>query len=328
MEKSFLETGRDRVCLTTYVYGERYQAYIPFLVYTCHKSNPEYDIVLFVGGRVSEQVRKSLDVIHVDNCRIIENAFDDCPKMTPLKAMSLRWVLWDETFLNYDYIYIVDIDMLYLKENMPLHQQHLIHISTTGLSFDNMRRRYLLKPFNITTMLQRIKYAGFQNFLSFLFGDKIVYRASGLHFIKVKDYYSKFTEEYREHYKKLIYNNKWLKDVKIPDNEALLYHMLDKAELHPEKLPTQSNPYSSIDFQNPGRVEFRPHHGIHLGLFRSSIGESEKSILECSTYKYYSEVYKEDLLNDILFTRLINEAPTYIKNSFMLMYNYYGFETK
>ena len=282
-ELNHLGKNNERVCLTTYVYGERYQSYIPFLIYSCYKSNPEYDLVLFIGGSLSEQVQRSLSLISLKNYRIIEHAFDDCPRMTPLKAMSLRWVLWDDSFIQYDYIYIVDIDMLYIKENIPLHKQHLIHINRTGLCFDNMRRRYLLKPFQLTNLLQRIKYAGFVRLFSFLFGSREVFRASGLHFIVVEEYYNKMTPEFLEAYRSEIYRNQWLKKVKIPDNEALLYHMLEEAGLEPEKMPTQTNPFSSIDFRNPERLEFRPHHGIHLGLFRSNIGKSEESILSCPT---------------------------------------------
>lgn len=317
---------KDKVCLTTFIYGERYQAYIPFLVYSCHKSYPDYDIVLFVYGTLNEAVRRSLDYLSIDNCRVIENSFEDCPNMTPLKSMALRWVLWDDSFINYDYLYVVDIDMIYQQENIPLHEQHKCHMQTTGLVYDNMRRKYIRQPFHPVSFLQRIKYAGFTSLFKFLTGDRLIYRASGLHFVKVQAYYQSLTSEVRQLYKESIYHNRWLKDVMFPDNEAFLYFILQDLGLHPEKLPVQSNSYSSIDFRNPERAEFRPHHGIHLGIFRSDIPisqrPSDEAILKTEAYKYYFVQFRDKMYSDPVFNYLLKAAPDYIKESFDRMFKY------
>ena len=128
---------KEKVCLTTFIYGIKYQAYIPFLVYSCNKSYPEYDIRLYLYENLDENVKKQVDLVNAPNLTIKERHFSDCPNMNPLKAKSLRWVLWDDAFMNYDYLYVVDIDMLYIKEPTPLHVQHVEHMKTTGLSFDN-----------------------------------------------------------------------------------------------------------------------------------------------------------------------------------------------
>ena len=39
-----------KVCVTTYIYGEKYQDYIPLLIYSIHKVYPEYYIILFLYG--------------------------------------------------------------------------------------------------------------------------------------------------------------------------------------------------------------------------------------------------------------------------------------
>lgn len=317
---------KDKVCLTTFIYGDAYQAYIPFLVYSCHKSYPEYDIVLFVYGTLTVSTRRSLDCLAVRNCRIVENAFADCPRMTPLKAQSLRWVLWDDSFRNYDYLYTVDIDMLYQRENIPLHEQHKIHMETTCLCFDNMRRKYVRQPFLPVPFLRRIKYAGMNGILKFLFGERITYRATGLHFVRVSDYYAAMTADKRKEYIESIYHDNWLRDVMHPNNEALLYYMLQELGLHPEIMPTQSDSFSSIGFDNPERSEFRPHHGIHLGIFRSDIPleqrPSDEAILKTNTYKYYFKRFRESMYNDEVFHYLLTEAPDCIKASFERMFRY------
>ena len=66
-----------------------------------------------------------------------------------------------------------------------------MHMKTTGLCFDNMKRRYERNPFSLIPLLSRLKHAGTRNISQFLFGSKVEYRATGLHFLSVKDYYSK-----------------------------------------------------------------------------------------------------------------------------------------
>ena len=61
--------------------------------------------------------------------------------MKPYIAQTLRWVIWDPIFMKYDYLYIADIDMFYIREPIPLHIQHVEHMTLTGLPFDNLIRK-------------------------------------------------------------------------------------------------------------------------------------------------------------------------------------------
>lgn len=323
--------GKDRVCLTTFIYGEAYQNYIPFLVYSCHKSYPEYDIVLFVYGALAENVRRSLDYLAVQNCRIVENAFVDCPRMTPLKAQSLRWVLWNDTFANYDYLYIVDIDMLYIREPKPLHEQHIEHMQTTSLCYDNIRRPIVRKPWKPYTFGKRLKEAGLRSMWQFIFGNKKEYRATGLHFIDVKGYYSHLTKPVIEKYKRDIYNKSFLSYVMTPNDEALLYKILEREALSPNRLAIQDDSVKMLDFNNCKRPQFRPHHGIHLGMFRHSIGDISENpnflnILNSAAYKYYIDVYRREIMNDVVFTTLIDTLPQKIKQYFHRLNEFYNLQ--
>lgn len=319
---------KDRVCLTTFIYGEVYQNYIPFLVYSCHKSYPEYDILLFVYGRLTEGVRRSLDYLAVRNCRIVENAFADCPKMTPLKAQSLRWVLWDDTFANYDYLYIVDVDMLYIREPRPLHEQHIEHMQTTSLCYDNIRRVIVRKPWKPYTFGKRLKEAGLRAMCQFIFGNKQEYRATGLHFIDVKEYYSHLTKTILERYKRDIYNKSILTYVMTPNDEVMLYKILEREALTPNRLAIQEDSVKMLDFNNCTRPQFRPHHGIHLGMFRHSLEEISENpgflnILNSAAYKYYIDVYQREIMSDVVFMTLIDTLPEYIKVYFQRLNEFY-----
>lgn len=62
-----------KVCLTTFVYGEAYQAYIPFLMYSCYKAYPEYDMVIFVYKSLAKNIKKQIEKLNYSNVTIIEN---------------------------------------------------------------------------------------------------------------------------------------------------------------------------------------------------------------------------------------------------------------
>ena len=318
--------NKERVCLTTYIYGVRYQAYIPFLVYSCHKSYPEYDIRLYLHDNLDTDIKRQLEMIDIHNVTIIECHFGDCPHITPLKAKSLRWVLWDEKFLEYDYLYIVDIDMIYIREPIPLHEQHVIHMNTTGLPYDNLVRHFTRLPFKLINVLYRIKMAGFIAFPKYLFGSRMDKRVTGLHFINVKDYFQVMNYDICEKYKKMIYNGRFVKMCLSTNNESFLYEILAQVGLQPNMLPIQTDSCKMLDYNCPERQEFRPHHGIHLGIFRQDLKSKGKRdlILDSDVYSFYMEKYKREYLTDPLFVRLVESSPDGIKCQLDNLNRYYG----
>jgi hypothetical protein len=116
--------------LTTYIAGIKYQAFIPMLVYSCNNAYPEYDIMLFLHEDLNIEVKKSLLYSGLlDKVKIKENVFrSECSHCTRLQAQSFRWVLWDDSFYDYKYLYIIDVDMFYIREPMPLHEQHALRM--------------------------------------------------------------------------------------------------------------------------------------------------------------------------------------------------------
>lgn len=318
----------EKVCLTTYIHGDKYQRYIPFLVYSFNRSYPEYDIILFLSGTVNTEVKKQLEEIDACHCRIVENTFDDCPRMSPLKSQCFRWVLWDDAFLDYDYLYVVDIDMLYFREPTPLHVQHCIHMKTKDLPYDNMRRREERRRCSLISILYRIKHAGLSNIVRFLFGPKTFYRATGLHFVDVRNYYAHMTKDKLLYYKNLIYSGDWMKWIMYPNDEALFYWILEDCGIHPERMCLQTNSWASLAFSDCERNEFRPHHGIHMGIFRSCLNEkinsSDYRILTSEAYCYYFERLKKDYITDKRFINLINSSTENIKAMFAKMFDFCG----
>lgn len=301
--------------MTTYIYGDTYQDYIPLLVYSLQKSYPSYSIILFINGILREDIDKVLHTNDLyNNLEIIENTFSDCPEMNPLKAMTLRWVLWSEKFNNFDYIYIVDIDMLYFKEPITLIEQHVKHLNILSLPFSNIKRPYKIPVLDLMFLARRFKYSGLKGVLKSIFkGGQIEYRASGLHFIKRKEYYAKLTPEKRNFYKSIIYNGDMFKYIINPDNEAFLYWMLNDIGFNPIKMGTQKSVLQMLDFDRFEQKDFRPHHGIHLGMFRTDIlDDTNTKIMKSKPYIYYCSKYLE-YANDSLFQKIVKESSEKVK---------------
>ena len=313
---------KSKICLTTFIYGVKYQGYIPFLIYSCNKSYPEYDIILFLYDNLDLNIKKQIDLVGKKNLIVKERCFKDCPKMNPLKARSLRWVLWDDIFISYDYLYVVDIDMFYMREPKPLHQQHIEHMATTSLPYDNLRRCFIRTPFKPTSIAYRLHKAGLQNLYGFLFGSKKDFRLSGLHFVKTKSYFAYLDSRKRKEYREKIYNNSYLRNVLSSNDEAFLYQIIKELGMHPEKVPLQTNTTKMLDFDNCSRKEFRPHHGIHLGFFRQNTINRNK-VLDSKTYLYYINEFKEYIIKDEMFNKLLELASEDIKAQFMRFYEYY-----
>ena len=290
--------------LTTYVSGVDYQAFIPLLVYSCKYAYPEYDIMLFLHEHLDEEVKDlMLKSGLYDKVVIKENTFNyGEKKLDPLKARSYRWLLWDDSFMNYQYLYIVDIDMFYIREPKPLHIQHSERMASTGLPFDNIQRYSYLHSRSLKSILRRIKYCHFHNLFHFLFGEREMdLRLSGLHFIDIHKFYTneniKFICELREKMKGRVF----FPDVITPNDESLLYYIVTKLGYDISKLGEQKDLVSMLDFNNNLRKSFRPHHGIHLGIFKKSSFDHlcdrykkiYKPVLDSNVYNYYINQYKE-----------------------------------
>lgn len=317
--------NNTKVCLTTFIYGIQYQNYIPFLLYSCYKAYPEYDVVLFLYDKLDEKIRTQIDNLELKNKLVIhENHFSDCPKMSPRKSQSLRWVVWDDVFIEYDFLYTVDIDMFYLKEPTPLHVQHIQHMKHIQLPVSNLRREIRYNPFDIRTLAIRLKYAGLKSIFNFFTFNKTETRVTGLHFVDVKKYYAIFTNELRQKFKNDIYTGNYLNYVMFPNDEILLGKILTTLDIDIAKFGLQQNSVNMLDFTKPERTEFRPHHGIHMGIFRSSeYADSTIDILETPTYKFYLQKYISEIVVDPVFIDLLKNSPDNIKESFKNLHEYY-----
>ena len=311
---------KDKVCVTTFVWGYNYQIYIPIAVWSLAKMYPEYDIVIFLHGALNEKLKSVLLKLGLlDKVKFHEFTFADCPRMNVRKSKCFRWVLWDDCFMDYDYIYIIDIDMFYIKEPLPLHEQHALHMKKTGLPFDNMRRiidkrKWPLKA-KIIDVGVFVKNAGLRYILPYLISDVRI-RLTGLHFIDVKGYYAAYTVDKIAHYKQMLYNDSFSKYGYR--DEEFLYSIMKELGFDVDKLAAQGEPYKHLDFNNYDKDLFRPIHGIHMGDYRRNNFSLDKyeSYYKTSTSIYYKSYIQEKLLNDEDFIMFLKAIPEEVSIDF------------
>ena len=316
----------EKVCLTTFVYGERYIAYIPFLIFSCTKAYPEYDIIIFVYGHINEKIKTQISNVSYNNnkIKIIENAYSEFKVMTPLLSKTIRWLLWDEDFQKYDYLYTVDIDMLYIKEPILLHKQHICHMNTIGLPFSNIKRKRKFNFLKLYDIGKAYKELGIFHALKCIGIIKNETKLTGLHFVKVKEYYTEKNLRIISQSKNKLIKKKYLSKIYFPNNEIYLSRLVDLFNFDLNKIPLQKNSTNMLNPNNPEREEFRPHHGIHLGcLIDNETLENSIDIFKTETYKNYIQTYKNEILTDTIFLNLIEESPPHIKSIFNRLNNYF-----
>lgn len=150
---------------------------------------------------------------------------------------------------------------------------------------------------------------------------------SGIHFVKVKEYFNYITPDVMAKYKKDIYSSKVFRKTVMADNEAMLYNMMKEAGIDMSVFAVQRSSSSMFGFQNPEKREFCPHHGIHMGIFRAELSLLKDwciEQLESDDYQYYKEKYKTEYVNDPLFQKILNNSSERVRYKFGKLNEYYG----
>jgi len=286
--------------MTTFVYGDAYQDYIPLFAKSINMSYPDYDIRVYVYGPLKDSIKRMIENENI-NIDIIEHCFDYVANMSPLIAKSLRWVLYDASFLDYDGVYILDIDMIYIREDVGLLEQHLRHCEVLGLPFSNVLRQVNWNKKSLFSFAQRFKRVGIIGMVKYVFQDRNEMKATGLHFIKPNEYYSKITPEVLKDFELNIISKRIFRRISVPNNEVLLWYLLSQ-HFDLKSMCTSAEDQDLLDSNGFNKPCFRPHHGIHLGNFRiisktNTIEDWQSSIFNSPQYRnYFKYIRKSELL--------------------------------
>ncbi len=162
-----------KLCIAVYVFGT-YTKFIPYYVYSVLKSYPDYHVKIFIEKELTLPEKKCLTLIKhelSDNFSILENFFPEYDFLNDTHIFGggkkiLRWLIPEDEFGEFDYVYIGDVDFLIIREEPSLLESHLDHCERTQLPFSNKVRK---KPDSND------------------YGNRL----SGLHFYIKKPYYEK-----------------------------------------------------------------------------------------------------------------------------------------
>nr|WP_144927977.1 hypothetical protein [Paenibacillus bovis] len=323
------------ICIVGYNFGNKYMSFIPIYIYTILKSYPDYSVLIFTDNKLDNKTRSNLELLNgLGDFRVIENydfgiLKDHEIKNVPGYKKAMRWLFFDERFLDYKSIYIGDIDIVMCKENPGLYEQHVNHCSTLNLPYSNYIRltTQISKP-NIKLILKLLPHINVKTLLNIIRKKEVdSKRLSGLHFVKTEDYFNRVKEHY-DYFINIIAgktNKQELIEKYLVDDEVLLYDLVEMSGIG---LPPISPDSPGMDYKNSSTISFRPHHGIHMGIFRSDMGvKKQQQVLNSYIYKEYIEQYKK-FRNEEEFEVLIEGSTTFVKEQFKRMDEFYGIVRK
>lgn len=322
----------NKLCVVNYIYGEKYQGFIPLYIISLKESYPEYDIRLYIDNTLNQSTREAVGILseHYGGVYVIEN-YAQHTKFTK-KANSVqqiqrcqRWLFYDEAFLDYEAVYIGDIDLLICKEEKPLFEQHKLHCESLGTPYSNIKRTEPIHKYNMRIVAR--------NFAKFGLGQSLKYyikrttppvKFSGLHFVLAQEYYNKISMVIDDFYKELnlLAEGKSKKyNLCNFNNEALLRDIIIAAGFN-DCEESGGKPYNLET--DATVVAYRPHHGLHLGIFRHpSLIESEKMLITSDLYLSYYEQFKR-MKNIPIYQLICGNFTDHLKNLIENMEEFYA----
>ncbi len=322
----------EKNCVIAYVFGKVYQNFIPFYVYSMLKVYGNIKVIIYMDRELDKEVLEVVSKFFWGGVEIRYINFDklglsDMALRNEFVLRAGRWFLIDDDLLDFDNVYVGDVDIFICKEENSLFDEHVRHSNYINLPYSNIVRS-IREPRNVrhiigNTVRHGIK-AEFYN--SFLFSKRDWYLLSGLHFMRMKKYGPAIREAIPGIIKEI--NNSFLGKSKIwnkvvINDESILYELIKSAGLGiPDYNQEKCSGQYIVENADPETIGYRPHHGLHLKLFQDGF-VYDNNVTECHTYKVYYKYFCELYENDKILYHLMkqnNIATFQIKN----MMNYYG----
>lgn len=328
-----------KLCIVVHVFkGEYtrhdYKEFIPLFVYFCLKHYPEYDIRVYTDEPLPPFLARQLEWLRdMGNFEIIENYCVDglYEHKNADVGKAMRWLYYDEVFEEYDALYVGDVDVLICREDAPLYEQHKAHCRFLGLPYSNIVRDLpVVKATNSRYLIKCIIQHGFRETTRYMLKDMSGwFRLSGLHFIETKSYYEKVRSAIpiivEEMNQLLSRRSPYWNLCCPPFNEHVLYRLVQYANLGlPPRITLEEHKNTSSQILDTQRYDYRPHHGLHLGLFRSKEQNAVKTpfLLEPAYLDYYRQ-FNELSREDERLQKLITNASPLITDTLTRMRDFY-----
>lgn len=312
------------IAFVAFVYGDRYQEFLPMYAESLFRVYPESPLLLYPDRHLRPEITRLLrdvETRHASRIELRDGRSFGLPaegygKLSPQIRRSFRWLLWDPMFEEFDHIYVGDIDMLMVPERADLEDTHSRHAKMLSLPYSNVVRLSSSdgKPSLrlAASMAAQGDIAGVKAAVSR--GEaRVLRRLTGLHFLNVADYY-RSVGPVLSHFRELLSSNS-----RNLNDEEILYDLVRTSGL---PLPPVSPCGPDLDPMHDTCISFRPHHGIHMGLFRSqtpmlSHAQTLQSYVYRDYYAYYQEMRAEEC-----FRSLVTDSGPYVGGLFASLNNF------
>lgn len=314
---------RKTLAIVGFCYGSRYQQFLPFYAYSALRAYPEHTVLLYVDRPLASEVETSLTRLKQYGDVRVTAPYDFGLKgRTPASSAafrSLRWLFFDPEFEQFDAVYSGDIDIFFAREQDGILAPHAAHAKMLGLPYSNYLRLTADEPARpLRQTLAAARDGRWRSALGYSRRLPVVRnRLSGLHFVMTAEYFPRVVDRFDSFVDQLSDGRSMLASM---TDEEVLYQLMRSAGVG---LPPVSPNSPEMDGRNFGSVAYRPHHGIHLGVFRdeSTILRS-RQVLQSYVYRDYFDQYRACNSSDVLFRNLRKDAGPYVRRLFSRMDRY------
>ena len=318
-------------CVVTYVFGSEYQSFIPLYIYSINLEYPDYDIVIYVDRELDKKYQQNLAFLGAENYKIRQFS-PNCLGLTE-KAIrnynisrAIRFMLMNEEYLDYSSIYSGDIDIFISHEDSPLYEQHIRHADYIKLPYSNCIRSYCENNSIKHLLGNVVRYGVIDTYRTAVFPIRKWYRLTGLHFMKTKECNDKIQDYLPTLVKKLNDVAAGKSDFwTMPSiyDESILYELMKGSGIGvPDNpAPEQASGLNLVQNRNPESVYFRPHHGLHLALWKKAI--PDEAIPLSNVYVNYYLDFMKKLEEHSRLRQLISQKDNLCTTLIDRMLDYY-----
>lgn len=214
------------LCFSSFVFGN-YQKYIPFYIYSIYKTYPESFTKIVIEEKLELSIAETLKYIKQNTnyeFEVLElkTSFSDYErfKMKGSGAKTMmRWLFDSSYFKDCNYVYIGDVDIIFLAEKISLLDLHIAQMKEIAAPFSNKVR--VDKSEKLTT------------------------RLTGLHFFKKDEYFQEIDPIIKNLLNDELYLTSFVKG--LERNEDFLYKLNMKAfNFNPELVSNMQRPWHGL----------------------------------------------------------------------------------
>ncbi|MBQ6587455.1 MAG: hypothetical protein IJI01_02110 [Butyrivibrio sp.] len=292
-------------CVIGVVFGkDKYKSFVPLYLYSINKAYPNTHFIIYHDCDVTNKYLKTIDEISNYKGGVEFRKIDFDKTELSRKALknnlvkrALRWLILDDSLLEYDVVYVGDIDIFVCKETADMFYEHLRHCDFIGRSYSNIVRVITERKGVKHFCGNAIRFGARNALKNYIFPKKNWKALSGLHCFIPKEYIPIVLNSKKYIIDEINKAFEWKSDIWNPciiNDESILYEFIDNAGIGLDYIdPTKRGGVKLMENTNPESSYYRPHHGLHLHIFERA-KPIDRELADSATYLAYFS-YFEDL---------------------------------